>query len=125
VTRTNGSFELPTWQDDVYAAPEGRTFSRVSLTKVWSGGIVGESSAELVMMVADSGAAAYVGIERLDVAVDGRKGTFAFAHVARGDEFSVAVVDGSGTGELDGLAGTLQITVSPEGEHTYELDYTL
>ncbi|WP_181783002.1 DUF3224 domain-containing protein [Pseudonocardia pini] len=129
MTHTSGGFELPTWVDTVYAEAGGETYARVSNAKVWSGGIVGESSAELITVSTASGSAAYVGIERLEVAVDGRKGTFVLSHVASGDAtggtMTVAVVPGSGTGELAGLTGTMQIDRSPAGEHTWEFEYGL
>ncbi|GAA1869145.1 DUF3224 domain-containing protein [Pseudonocardia ailaonensis] len=129
MTQTSGGFELPTWEDSIYAEPEGESYARVSNTKIWSGGITGESSAELITMRAASGSAAYVGIERLDVALDGRKGTFVLAHVAQGDasggSMTVTVVQGSGTGELVGLTGSMQIRRSDEGAHTWEFEYTL
>jgi hypothetical protein len=33
------------------------------------------------------------------------------------------VVPGSGTGELEGIAGTLDLTIEPDGTHRYELQY--
>ena len=39
-------------------------------------------------------------------------------------DLNVRVVPGSGTGELEGIAGTLTIIIAA-GTHTYSLDYTL
>jgi len=129
MTHTSGGFELPTWVDSIYAEPAGESYARVSNTKVWSGGIVGDSAAELVTMSTGTGTAAYVGIERMDVTLDGRKGTFVLTHVAQGDatggSMTVTVVPGSGTGDLTGLTGAMQIARSPEGVHTWEFDYDL
>jgi hypothetical protein len=38
---------------------------------------------------------------------------------------TVAVVPGSGTGQLAGIAGKMGIHVAPDGKHTYNFEYTL
>lgn len=125
MTELTGTFELPTWQDETYAEPDGEKYATVRLTKTWDGGIVGSSEGRLLQVFLPSGAAAYVGIERVDASVDGRKGTFVLQHTAAGDatggHMAVTVVPGSGTGELAGLTGTLSIERTASGEHTYAL----
>jgi hypothetical protein len=39
-------------------------------------------------------------------------------------ELNVRVVPGSGTGDLEGIAGTLTITIAA-GKHSYSFEYTL
>ena len=70
----------------------------------------------------------YVAMERVVGALRGRAGTFALQHsgtmrdgVA---EMTVAVVPGSGTGDLAGLSGKLTITVV-DGKHSYDFEYAL
>jgi Protein of unknown function (DUF3224) len=41
-----------------------------------------------------------------------------------GSKMSVAIVPGSGTGELKGIAGTFDIKIA-DGQHSYDLEYTL
>ena len=38
---------------------------------------------------------------------------------------SVTVVPDSGTSELKGLAGTMNIIIQPDGKHSYEFDYEI
>jgi hypothetical protein len=38
---------------------------------------------------------------------------------------SITVVPDSGTGELKGLAGKMNIIIAPDGKHSYEFDYTM
>ena len=38
---------------------------------------------------------------------------------------SIAVVPDSGTGELQGISGTMTITVGADGSHSYEFDYKM
>jgi hypothetical protein len=81
------------------------------------------------MAQAQDGSAAYVALERLDVRVHGRAGTFVLQHCASGtrDQRSATwtVVPDSATGELRSLRGTARIVNEPDGGHTFELDYEL
>jgi Protein of unknown function (DUF3224) len=69
-----------------------------------------------------------VAIELVTGTLDGRSGTFILHHrgvMTRGvPELSVAVVPDSGTGELTGLAGDMQIKM-PGGKHFYQFSYAL
>jgi hypothetical protein len=57
----------------------------------------------------------------------GRSGSFVLQHSAtmnRGKPASsVTVVPDSGTGELKGLTGKMNIIVDPDGAHSYEFDF--
>jgi len=69
-----------------------------------------------------------VAIERVTGTVEGRRGAFVLQHCAttnRGQpSLSVIVVPDSGTGELAGISGAMDIQIL-ERKHFYELDYTL
>jgi hypothetical protein len=75
-----------------------------------------------------AGAAGYVAIEVVTGILGGKHGSFALQHFATMDsnglKMNVAVVPGSGTGELKGIAGTFTITIAG-GVHSYDLEYTL
>ena len=64
------------------------------------------------------------------VPLDGRPGTFNFAHVAstsgtdRSGEF-FTIVPGSGTGELAGITGGGALVVDADGTHRMRFDYSL
>ena len=72
--------------------------------------------------------AGYVAIEVFTGSLVGKHGTFALQHFATmdaaGPNMMVKVVPGSGTGELQGIAGDFTIVIEG-GKHSYELDYTL
>ncbi len=103
----------------------GGQMSRTRLTKTFTGDVVGTGVVETVMLGTDGGPSVYVGIERFDVTVHGRAGTFLMTHTATmsGDRshLALAVVPDSGTGELTGIAGTGEITPG----HDFVLAYTL
>ena len=75
------------------------------------------------------GSAGYVALERVTGTLKGRTGSFVLQHSAtmtRGaPKASIAVVPDSGTGELQGISGTMTITVAGDGSHSYEFDYKI
>jgi hypothetical protein len=75
------------------------------------------------------GSAGYVAIERVDGKLKGRNGSFALQHNAIMDRgqpsLSIIVVPDSGTGELVGLTGKMNIRIEAGGKHYYDFDYNL
>ena len=65
-------------------------------------------------------------IEHFKGSVGGKSGSFVLQHsgvMNRGDaRLTVTIVPDSGTGELAGISGTLEID-KDEGRHSYVLDY--
>lgn len=128
-TRASGTFEpklAPLATDDT---AEGAVLGRMSLDKVFRGDLDGTAKGEMLTAatsVKDS--AGYVAIERFTGTLHGRKGTFAMQHngiMTRGvPQLTVTVVPDSGTGQLTGLAGRMEITIT-DGKHFYALDYTI
>ncbi len=105
------------------------SIGRMKLDKQFHGDLEGSSTG--VMLAAGmpaSGSAGYVAMERVSGALHGREGAFILQHtgtITRGTpRMTVSVVPGSGTGELEEIAGTLNIIIDG-GKHSYEFDYTL
>jgi hypothetical protein len=75
----------------------------------------------------DSGV--YVAVERVEGTLQGRKGTFLLHHtgvMTRGTpNLSITVVPDSGTGELVGITGKMDIQIAEGGKHSYDFEYTL
>ena len=128
-TRATSTFVIDAWEATPYDEREGATLSRTHITKTFSGEIEGQSTAELLMAVAQEGSASYVGIERIEGRVHGRSGSFVLLHSAtstRGAQSATwSVVPDSGTGELRGLRGEARIINEEDGGHTFTLDYDL
>ena len=82
----------------------------------------------LAAYTATPGSAGYVAIEHFSGTVNGKKGSLALQHsgtMGRGEaSLTVTVVPDSGTGELAGIAGTLELN-SEEAGHTYVFEYEL
>lgn len=122
-----GEFGL-VWEDLGQEAAGPNTIGRARITKTFTGDLVGTSVTEIQTVGTTEGPRAYVGVERVEGALHGRKGGFVLTHIA-------GVVDGepwmkwqivptSGTGELEGITGEGQI-VSNDAAHTFTLDYDL
>lgn len=123
-----GTFEIESWDEKPHDEREGTRLTRTRVTKTFHGDIEGESTAELLMAYgSEEGSAAYVGFERIAGHVDGRSGSFVLHHTAstsrNGQAASWSVVPDSATGELLGLRGEAQISVEPDGGHSFTLDY--
>jgi len=127
--RATGPFEVklaPLALSDV-AAESG--LGRMSLDKVFHGDLEATSTGEMLSAMGSArGSAGYVALERVSGALHGRRGTFVLQHsgtMARGARsLSVTVVPDSGTGQLEGLAGSMEIVIEGKA-HSYVFDYTL
>jgi hypothetical protein len=124
-----GAFTLDTWDARTpYDEREGTVLTPVHVTKTFTGGLTGTSTAELITVTNTAGPLAYVGIERFEGTLDGRKGGFMLQHTAGGRAgeqwLSWQITEGTGTGDLTGITGEGQIIIGPDGGHSYTLDYS-
>ena len=71
----------------------------------------------------------YVAVEKVSGTLKGRKGTFILHHTGIMDrgkpQLSINVAPDSGTGELTGIAGKMNIIIDKDGKHSYDFEYTL
>jgi hypothetical protein len=128
-TRASGTFEvkLSPQAPDEGAGDVG--IGRMILDKRFAGDL--EATSKGQMLAAGTsvvGSAGYVAMEQVTGKLGGRGGSFVLQHsgtMTRGEaSLTVSVVPDSGTGELEGLSGAMQITID-EGRHSYVFDYTL
>jgi hypothetical protein len=127
--RAAGPFDVkvrPLTLDD---RTEGTLLARMSLDKQFHGDLEAVSKGEMLSAgTAVKSSAGYVAIERVSGRLKGRQGTFVLQHsgtMTRGvPQLTIIIVPDSGTGELEGLAGTMTITIA-DGKHSYEMQYTL
>ncbi|WP_439679967.1 DUF3224 domain-containing protein [Embleya sp. MST-111070] len=128
-TTATGTFDLTSFQPEAIDEAPGAALGRVTITKVFTGDLAGESTVHMSSVMDVEGApAAYVAVERFTGELTGRKGSFVFLHCApgtAGEELTIRVVAGTGTDELAGITGSLDITRTEDGGHTYVLEYTL
>ena len=108
---------------------EGATLGRMSLDKQFHGDLEATSKGEMLTAMTEvKGSGGYVAVERVSGTLHGQKGSFALIHrgiMAGGrQELSLTVVPDSGSAELVGLAGKMEIKIV-EGKHFYEFEYTV
>ena len=122
-----GLFEVNIEAEQPYLERDGVTLNRNVVYKEFSGDLVGTSEAQMIAAVTETpGSAGYVAIDHFTGSVDGKPGSFVLQHsgvMNRGDaRLTVIIVPDSGTGELAGISGTLEID-NDEGQHSYVLEY--
>lgn len=108
---------------------EDATMGRMTIDKQFHGDLEATSKGQMLTAMTDiKGSAGYVAIERVNGTLHGRTGSFFLQHSAsmtRGvPQLSVTVVPDSGTGQLVGLTGKMDIKIDA-GKHSYAFEYTL
>ena len=123
-----GTFDLKMLPPSPGAAPNDG-FVRVSIDKTYHGSLQGAARVEM-MATGDgtSSSGGYVALERFTGTLDGASGTFILQHsgvMAPGMvKIDVVISPGSGTGELAGIQGVLEIRIEGQ-QHFYTLRYEL
>ncbi|MFJ3670224.1 DUF3224 domain-containing protein [Streptomyces sp. NPDC090106] len=134
--RASGTFKVAEFTPAPVPGPVIETAVQVgvaTMSKQYEGEVTGRS--ETLFTAAydqGTGVGTYVAMESFEGVLNGRSGTFNFAHSAttpggalRESEFFV-IVPSSGTGELAGITGTGSLTIDEDGTHrmsfTYELE---
>ena len=122
-----GPMDVTTEAEQPFLAQDGLTLNRNVVRKEFSGDMVGTSEAQMIAAFTGTpGSAGYVAIEHFTGSVGGKSGSFVLQHsgvMNKGDaQLTVTIVPDSGTGDLAGISGTLDID-NDEGQHSYVLDY--
>ena len=128
----NSTFDVTGWDAAPYDHPEeGPELTRVTIRKKFQGDLDGESTGEgLFCGLSDPEAGAgYVVSEKVTGTLAGRTGTFVLQHggimgPGMAPHSFGNVVPGSGTGELAGLGGEMEISRTGNGVHTLTLQYS-
>lgn len=127
--RARGTFEVKLTPQSVTEGAEQAKIGRLSIEKRFQGDLEGASRGEMLSVMGSVKASAgYVAIERVEGTLAGRAGSFALQHhglMDRGEgRLIVTVIPDSGTGDLEGLTGTMSIVIEG-GKHSYEFEYAL
>ena len=124
-THATGPFEVKLAPQ----AADGSPIGRMTIDKQFHGDLEATSKGQMLAFSTEvKGSAGYVAMEQVNGTLRGRNGTFVLQHsgtMTRGaPQLIVTVVPDSGTGELTGLTGKMNIIIAG-GKHSYEFDYTL
>ena len=103
---------------------------RHALDKTYTGDLEATASGEMLSAGGTvPGSAGYVAIERVEGALNGKRGSFYLQHTGIMDRgspsLSIRVIPDTGTGALEGLTGEMTITIAPGGAHSYEFAYEI
>jgi hypothetical protein len=125
-SRATGTFEVKVIPQDASDSPG---VGRMLLDKQFHGDLEATSKGQMLAAgTAVKGSAGYVAMEQVSGKLKGRTGTFVLQHsgtMNRGEpQLSVTVVPDSGTGELAGLSGKMDIIIEG-GKHSYVFEYTI
>jgi acyl CoA:acetate/3-ketoacid CoA transferase beta subunit len=128
--KATGTFDVTITPQASDLAPEGPNLGRMSLDKQYHGDLDAAAKGEMITAagIAVKESAAYSAVERVSGTLHGKKGSFALQHtgvMTRGTpNLNITVVPDSGTGELAGLSGTMDIIIEGK-QHSYVLNYEI
>jgi len=128
--RAAGTFDVTITPQASDLAPEGPNLGRMSIDKQYHGDLDAAAKGEMITAagIAVKESAAYSAVERVSGSLGGKKGGFALQHtgiMTRGTpSLTITVVPDSGTGELTGLTGKMDIIIDGR-QHSYVFDYEL
>jgi len=114
------------WEESPYDTWEGGKLTRAHVTYGYQGELDGQGVVEYLMAYHGEKGATFVGIERFTGRLAGREGTIVMRHVGTSSPDGTVldereVVEGTGTGALAGLRGTMRFE-SGHAEH-YPLEF--
>jgi hypothetical protein len=129
MARASGSFAVTISPQPAQDGVGDPGIGRMGLHKRFEGGLQAEAHGQmLATRGAVDGSAAYVAMDRVEGELQGRRGGFSLCHCGLMDRgqpsLEVRIVPDSGTGELQGIHGTLAIRIEGK-EHFYDLDYEI
>ena len=122
-----GTLDVTIEAEPPFLEQDGIKLNRNMVRKEFSGDVAGKSEAQMVAAyTATPGSAGYVAIEHFTGSVGGKSGSFVLQHhglMEKGEAaLTVTIVPDSGTGELAGISGTLEID-NDEEKHSCVLEY--
>ncbi len=128
-THATGTFDVKVTPLPSEDKTDDATLGRMTIEKQIHGDLEATSKGQMLTAgTSVKGSAGYVAIERVSGTLHGRTGTFILQHTGtmnRGAlQLSITVVPDSGTGQLTGLTGKMDIQIT-DGKHSYDFAYTL
>jgi hypothetical protein len=127
--QARGPFEVKMTPQPAVDGVGDPTIGRMAIDKQFHGDLEATSRGQMIATRTPvDGSAGYVAIERVTGTLHGKRGAFSLQHsgsMNRGAAtLAVTVIPDSGTDELTGLTGKLQI-INDAGKHSYVFDYEL
>ena len=127
----SGPFDVKLTRQALAEAGSESGLGRMGLSKQFHGDLEAASVGEMLTAMSSGvqGSGAYVAVERVTGKLNGRSGSFMLHHtgvMTRGvPQLTIMVVPDSGTDELTGITGKLDIRIESGGKHFYDFEYEL
>jgi hypothetical protein len=103
--------------------------SRMLGEKQYHGDLNGVAKIQMLAAGSAKSSGVYVAIETFSGTLQGKMGGFSLYHTGimtkGGPTLNINVVPDSGTGQLAGISGKMNIIIASDGKHSYEFEYTL
>lgn len=128
--QATGIFDVKVAPQNADNAPaQASGLARLSLDKRFHGALDATGQGEMLAAGDGTQSGAYVALEKVTGSLQGRSGSFHLVHRAlmvqgTPQEWTVVVVPDSGTGDLQGISGSMRIEIA-DGKHFYHFDYRL
>lgn len=125
-----GTFDVKITPQASDLAPEGPNLGRMAIDKQYHGDLEAAAKGEMITAagLAVKESASYSAVERVSGTLHGKKGAFALQHTGIMDRgtptLTISVVPDSGTGELVGLTGKMNIVIEGK-QHSYVFEYEI
>jgi len=123
--RSVAPFSIENWEPHAVDDADGDlALGRVSFRKTYDGD---DLTGTAVATILNCGQVAYTAMERVTGSLGGRSGSFVLTHGANAGTAGATgvVVPGSGTGDLAGLTGTMEIRHGEGGGPVLTLEWSL
>jgi Protein of unknown function (DUF3224) len=129
ITHARGTFDVKVMPAESEDKAEGNTLGRYSIDKQYHGDIEAAGKGEMLgANTSVKNSAGYVAMERVTGTLNGKTGSFVLQHTGTmshgNQQLNITVVPDSGTGQLTGLTGKMNIEIK-EGKHFYDFEYEL
>ncbi len=127
-TQAHGTFKIQSWDEQPYVeSDDGAKLTRASVKQAFAGDIEGEGAVEWLMCYRPDQTADFVGLQRVEGRIGERSGSVVLRSTGSFDgseaKGPLTIVAGSGTGELEGIAGDGELRAPMGGQPSVSLSY--
>lgn len=130
MARAAGMFQITEWNEATYIAMDGdRKLSQADVIQEFTGDLDARGSVRWQMVYRPGGTADWIGMQHIEGTLAGKRGGFVLQCSGSFDGSRASgvwsVVPGSGTEELENLAGSGTMEAPRGSQAAYVLDYEL
>ncbi len=123
-------FKIVGWDESPFDDPEsGPKLTQAHVKRTFDGDLTGNGNLMYVMTHLSGENASFLGYEKVEGELHGRKGSLVLRHVGFYDggtaNSEMEVVPGSGTDELSGISGTARFSAGHAEEHDMPFEYEI